>query len=554
MNLDNSAVYNVADYGSIQTDGEHDDIEVTVVASSNHDDVEQQQPHRVIHAQQSQVLSFEVTEDEGEEDGEEKETKPSGKEDSPALTRREMLNLLFCVLAWACTIANVTLVVGTSNVVILSIGGDSSLSSVPLATFFLGAALVSLTVTPWHFRRFGRKLGFLVGVGFGLAGTALGCLAVAVASPGLLISATTAFGAAMGIGFYMRFAAVEVVPRHWADKAVTLVVSGGCIAAFAGPESAEGTRGIFGEEYLYIGVFVMTGVFNVANAVFLSLVQFPDNRQQDQSTATKEPSTTEELSFGASLRDEAEHSSGHEVNAQHQHQHWSAVVSILQSRNFIIPVLLSALSWIIMALPMSVLRVAMHQLGYTSRQSLLTIELHFLGMYGPGFFTGQCITRCGPRLIAMVAVSVFLIAIVILQFAVESSNTNTNSGGYDGRDWNLTVWIVGMIAIGVGWNCAFSASTVGSTRSYTSRPDCKSSIQAANDGLTFLLAGAVISCASFIYHAGGEGLEGWRFVNWCGLGFIGIMAIILGVDVGADRQNKDVSASSVDVWSSPYIR
>lgn len=426
---------------------------------------------------------------------------------------------------------------------ILSLGGDSSLTSVPLATFFLGAALVSLTVTPWHFERLGRTLGFFTGVGVGLLGTTLGCLAVRLHSPALLIVATTAFGAAMGIGFYLRFAAVEVVPPHWADKAVTLVVSGGCIAAFAGPESAEATRGVFGDEYMYMGVFLMTGVFNVFNGVFTFLIHFPSKRgQRKEQTATEEPQ--EEF---PDVEDTT--NSGKQ---QQQQNHRSQIVSILQSRSFIVPVLIATLSWIIMALPMSVLRVAMHHLGYTSRQSLLTIELHFLGMYAPGFFTGQWIARLGPRLVSTGAVSVFLVAFAILQFAQEASVSTDNVDIEDKPEWGLAVWIVGMIIIGIGWNCGFSASTVGSTRSYASRPNCKSAIQAANDGVTFLLAGAIICSASFIYEAGGGGLEGWRFVGWVVLGFIFSMGLILGMDYAMDQRQSQQGLSPVaDSWSSP---
>ena len=414
-----------------------------------------------------------------------------------------------------------------------------------MATFFLGAALVSLTVTPWHFQRLGRTWGFLTGVGVGLIGTTLGCLAVSMHSPPLLIVATAAFGAAMGIGFYLRFAAVELIPPHWADKAVTLVVSGGCIAAFAGPESAEATRGIFGDDYMYMGVFLMTGVFNALNGVFTSLIYFPSKEEK-----SKEHTATEELQ--EEIPGVEDTGSGKQ---QQQQIHRSQIFSILQTRSFIVPVLISTLTWIIMALPMSVLRVAMHHLGYTSRQSLLTIELHFLGMYAPGFFTGQWIARLGPRLVSMGAVSVFLVAFSILQFAQEASASaedGVDIGMEDNQEWGLAVWIIGMIIIGIGWNCGFSASTVGSTRSYASRPDCKSAIQAANDGLTFLLAGAIICSASFIYQAGGGGLEGWIFVNWIVLGFICSMGLILGVDYAVDqRQSQRCLTHGADSWSSP---
>jgi len=364
-------------------------------------------------------------------------------------------------------------------------------------------------------------VGFLCGVSFGLLGSVLGLCAILFRSPAALISATGWFGAAVGIGFYLRFAALEVVDEAWAERAVALVVTGGCIAAFAGPESAEATRGMFGdnEKYEFLGVFVMTGVFNIANGVFTCLVHFPSN---NSSNLRGENS--------ASNYDDDENSG-----------YWQRIGPIVRKRHFSIPVLISAMSWIIMALPMSVLRVAMHQVGFTSRQSLIAIEFHFLGMYSPGFFSGIWIAKYGPRWVCMGASLIFLLAFACLQSAC---------GAVEESSSDVVLWILGMVVIGVGWNFAFSASTVGLTRSYAfSHPECKSLIQAVNEGSTFLFAGALICCASFIYQAGGEGLEGWWTVNWVVMGFIVLFSLLLLLDVGLERSETETPAN--EKWSPP---
>ena len=113
---------------------------------------------------------------------------------------------------------------GASAVVLLSVGGDSNLTSLPLGTFVFGAAIVSLLVTPWLLHRLGQKGGLRVGIAFGSIGTALGRAYIAFESLVLLIVAMVFFGMGMGVG--LRFAAVELVPPHWRAKAVALVVSG----------------------------------------------------------------------------------------------------------------------------------------------------------------------------------------------------------------------------------------------------------------------------------------------------------------------------------------
>lgn len=70
-----------------------------------------------VQSQPHQVIPMEVTSDirvDHERDNEMRAPEvPVADQDAqpPAepLTRRQMLNLLFCLLAWACTIANVTL-------------------------------------------------------------------------------------------------------------------------------------------------------------------------------------------------------------------------------------------------------------------------------------------------------------------------------------------------------------------------------------------------------------------------------------------------------------
>jgi hypothetical protein len=229
----------------------------------------------------------------------------------------------------------------------------------------------------------------------------LGSVSVFFKLPELFILATLFFGMSMGLAFYLRFAAVEVVPPHWGARAVTIVVSGGCIAAFLGPESTRATQYMI-EDHEYLGVMIMTGIYNIAGLVFTILVQFPPVKQQEKTTRRE-------------------------------------IVAIMQTRAFLTPVAASAFSWAIMTMPMAVLRVAMQQVGFTSRQSLLAIELHFLGMYAPGFITGILIQRWGPRTVISSSIVLFVTSMILLQNV-------TSQSSFSGAE---SIWILGMILIGV---------------------------------------------------------------------------------------------------------
>jgi MFS family permease len=378
----------------------------------------------------------------------------------------------------------------------LSIGGDDNMTSLPLGGYFVGSSLISLTVTPWLFTKVGRRLGFLMGIGWGMLGTATGAAAIAVASPALLIVASGLFGAASGIGFFWRFAAVEVVPAHFAARAVTLVVSGGCIAAFAGPESAQGTQFLFGDDLEYMGVFLMTGIFNAANILFTVLVQFPHPPPPLQQQGQEPDKITPSSLIGLS--------------------------QILWTRPFLVPMLIATMSWAMMAVPMSLVRVAMGQVGFTSRQSLTTIELHFLGMYAPGFFTGSLIQRYGPRAVCSGAIVLYTVALVLMLVSKEKEH-----GTY-----SIVTWTLGMIFVGMGWNFGFTGATVWLTELYKSpsRAHLKTPLQAANDCLMFGLAGGWIFSASYIFDAGGSGLDGWKLLNFVVVGLLAFYTMVLLVN------------------------
>jgi hypothetical protein len=64
--------------------------------------------------------------------------------------------------------------------------------------------------------------------------------------------------------------------------------------------------------------------------------------------------------------------------------------------------------------------------------------------------------------------------------------------------------------------------------------DCtKGQIQSANDFLMFLISGAWIFAASFVYDAsfwGYGALSGWMTLNYCVLAFLGIDLVVIVVD------------------------
>ena len=99
-----------------------------------------------------------------------------------------------------------------------SVGASDALSSAPLGLLFLGMSLISLTSTHWVFRLWGRKIGFWYGIVVALIGVTLACIGCSKSSIPIVLSSYLFIGAGLGMGMYLRFAALEVVPPEYNAK------------------------------------------------------------------------------------------------------------------------------------------------------------------------------------------------------------------------------------------------------------------------------------------------------------------------------------------------
>lgn len=451
---------------------------------------------------------------------------PQNGSQQSKLTSRQRYDIGFLVLAFSCVVSAMTLVVGTGAVVVKSVGADVTLAPFALGAFFLGMSIVSVTFTPWVFKNYGRHIGFWCGICMANLGVLLSCIGLFYSSTALVLLANIFMGAGSGIGMYLRFAAMEVVPTNYQSKAMTWVLCGGCIASFAGPEAANATVGMFGDEpnMEHFGVFVVAAAFHFAQALFVYMVHFPspieeqikqnkiqneiEKKHQDEEQNVErvlEPNGTDELRILSAPKE---------------------LRLILKSPEFILPVCLSILTWSIMSMPMSIFRLAMGEVGFSSRASLTVIEFHFLSMYSPGFFSGTFIKSQGVIKASGVSLVLFLGATL-----VHVLFTN------DDED-DIVAWYVGLMLLGVGWNFGFSSASMWVTKSYRAAPELKAKVQAANEGLVFFFSGLLIFSTGYIYAIGGSGIVGWHTLNFVLFGLIGAYVVVVTAAVVLARDEK----------------
>jgi len=343
----------------------------------------------------------------------------------------------------------------------------------------------------------------------GVIGGAIGCVAIVTSSPALVVASAFPIGLSNGVGQHLRFAAMEVLAIDGAREfAMTTTLTGGCIAAFLGPESQGATRDVFGDDLTYLGLFVMIALFNALCIFLVSLVRFPVKAYLDKS---KDEGDNERFS--------------NEAPAEH-----GPMMSLVLRDGFLTSSALATLSWSIMAMPMSVVRIAMAAGGYTKRLGLSTLELHFLGMFSPGFVSGSLIRSQGTGRMGWLGLALFISALVCNILAREE------------EEGTAAPWMIGLVLLGVGWNVTFASATVMLSKTYKDTPADATRIQAANDCVMFGITGALVVSTGYIYQAGGSGMEGWKLVNYVVFALVLVMfSVLLKIALGLLKEHPVAS-------------
>jgi MFS family permease len=346
----------------------------------------------------------------------------------------------------------------TNNVAFIAINGLVGLALAPLgwmATlpvmgYVLGGAMSTSLVARTQ-ARFGRKTSFQMGAFVAL----LSSLACAWAAVGrhfeLLCLATVVAGYFNANAQLYRFAAAELAGSTGPEKAVSMVMAGGLLGAVAGPNLAAQTR-----EWMavpFAGAYVALAGVALLSMLVLALIDFPPPPAKKSATG------------GRPLRE------------------------IVRQPVFIVAALCSSLGYGVMNLLMASTPIAMDQCGLPFSDTALVLEWHVIGMFAPGFFTGQLIKRFGVMRIMAVGVALNALCIAVALTGVD-----------------LHRFLIALFLLGVGWNFLFTGATTLSLQAYT--PEEKDRAQGALNFCVF----AVLAVSSFA-----SGLlvttQGWAWLN-----------------------------------------
>ena len=373
---------------------------------------------------------------------------------------------------WGLALAQALLTTGNILLVAVSaligkqLASHPALVTAPVASQFLGLILATLPAA-FLMQKLGRKKVFVIGNVFGIIGALVAIQALLSASLLLFTLGIFLTGIAIGIAQQYRFAALDECRAESHAKAISVVMSGGVLAAFIGPNLAIWSQNWFSQN-VYVGAFVGLAVLYVL--ALLLIVCLPLKQQTKSNQAAQNVRSYGEL---------------------------------FQQPLFVAAIASGAIGYGVMVFLMTATPLAMHHHDYAFPDIAVVIQWHVLGMFVPSFFTGHLIKKHGLKPIILLGCALLIISAIINLFGQSYVHFFTS-----------------LVLLGIGWNFTF----IGATQlvSLTYRAEEKGKVQGMNDFLVFTTA-AIASLFA------GQTVEtiGWMWVNLISLPLIAVAMLLI---------------------------
>jgi MFS family permease len=358
--------------------------------------------------------------------------------------RRNIMILSLCV---ALSASAMSLIFTVAAVIGFSLASDKSLSTLPVACMMI--AMMAMTApSAVVMAKKGRRFGFWMGAGIAMMGAVSGMGAVYYGNFWLLCLACACIGAGNAIAMQYRFAAAEAAPAEFRARAISYTMLGGLASAFIGPNLASFARDWF-DTVPFLGTFVALIGLQFLLAIAIGQLRLPDMRGH------KHPEPARPLK------------------------------TVIGQPAVIVAIIAGALGYAVMSFVMTATPLAILDCNYAFGDAAFIIQWHVVGMYAPGFFTGNLIRRFGALKVIQAGA---ILNFVCLAF------------GLSGQDLIGNFW-VSLVLLGVGWNFMFVGATTFLTENY--RPSEQARVQAINEFCVFGTVAIASLSAGTIYAGAG---------------------------------------------------
>lgn len=365
--------------------------------------------------------------------------------------RRARRNVVLLALCQALYMTGTSMVLTITALAGTAIAPIKSLGTLPLSLQFVVTMLTTLPAS-LLMRRYGRRSAFLIGALAGILGASICFYALVKANFALFVLGAALVGVLNGFAIYYRFAAADTADAAFRPKAISLVMAGGVLAAFAGPNLAKLTIDAF-PGASYAGCFVAMVGLHTLTILLLSFIDIPT------------PSAAEQKTSGAPL------------------------AQILRRPALAVAVLAAVAGYSSMNLVMTATPLAMVGHDFAFADAAMVIQWHVFAMFAPSFFTGHLIARFGHPNVIMAGAALILLCVAI------------NLGGA-----SLYHYLFALVALGAGWNFMYVGGSALLTTAH--EPAERAKVQGLNEFVVF----GMVALASFASGAVQYGF-GWLAVN-----------------------------------------
>lgn len=380
---------------------------------------------------------------------------------------RNALILAICNGLFTCAISIDLTLTGLTG---WQLAPDKILATLPFALITVAGALSTL-FTASLLQRIGQRLGFAIGSLFGALGGLLSVWAVFHQDFWVFCLGTASVGIFQAFAQYYRLAAADAVATPHKSRAISIVLTGGVIAAVIGPALAAWSKDLFAA-HLFAGAYLAVMVLGLASAV-LMLVFYRD-----------------EVASARSSSNQAEMLPARPMAV------------IMRQPIFVASAANNIVGAVVMMFVMTAAPLAAVACNHSIDDGASIIQWHLVGMYAPSFITGMLISRFGLPKILFAGMILNLACVAI---AVQSTG--------------LPAFHLALFTLGIGWNFMFVGGTTLLAQSY--RPSEQARTQGIAEFIRFT-ATAIATLAAGPFLA----TFGWAAVNLTILPLIMLAAVM----------------------------
>lgn len=376
-------------------------------------------------------------------------------------------NIVILSVSQALGVSGVAIVALLSGLIGTDLAPSPAWATLPASLMIVGGTLAVIPAS-LLMKRIGRRWGFLAATAVAGLAALLAAYAVVQGDFFLFCLATALIGLNGAFVQQYRFAAAESADPARAGRAVSLVLVGGILAGFIGPEIANRTRDWL-PAGVYAGSFLSLALLYAGAAVLLLFLQ-------DVATAADGGVRGEERP----LR------------------------TIVFQPVFLAAILAGVAAYGVMLLIMTSTPIFLHRMhGFSLDETTRVIQGHIVAMFLPSLVSGFIVERLGVKRVIVLGV-----------LAMAGSVLLALTGG------ELLSYAGALILLGLGWNLLYVGATVLLTHSYL--PAERFKVQAAND----LVLNATQAGASF---SSGPALAylGWQSLNLATLPLLAVTLLVV---------------------------